>query len=166
MNVAEEATFRGEMYYTFKEFTGVIPTNYYDVIVNTGNNNLFIVGRNFTTTTDKMILEVYSSPTYTGGDPITILPYNGITPKLPPEASGVSEPTVTATGVLFDKFMFLGQPDNNVSRVGGSFRTNEVVRMVPPNTTFLLRFRNEGTVNMDGIAKYLFFERDPNIPLD
>lgn len=166
MGVVEEANFRGEMYYAFHEFTGIAIDGTVDIIINTGNKNLFIVGRSFVTTTDKMTLDVYLNPTYTGGTPITISPYNGISPVLPSAATGVHTPTVTATGALFDKFLFLGQPDNNVSRVAGSFRSNEVTRMVPPNTEFLLRFTNKGTVAMDGIAKYLFFERPIDVPLD
>ena len=47
---------------------------------------------------------------------------------------------------------------------GGAFRQDEALRMIPANTTFLIRFRNEGTIYMDAIVKYLFFERKAGRP--
>ncbi len=165
MGPVDEANFRGELYYTFHSFTGVATSGLLDIVVDVGIFNLFIVGRSFSVTTDRMELDVYVNPTTTGGTPIPIIPYNGITPVSPAKTTGVVSPTVTDVGTLFDKFLFLGSPDKKDDNVGGSFRSNDVLRMLPPNTKFLLRFRNEGEISMDGIVKYLFFERDPNIPL-
>lgn len=165
MGPVEEANFRGELYYTYYKFNGVSSGSYVDIAIEVGALNMFIVSRSFSVSTDRMELDVYAMPTYTGGTDLPITPYNSITPVSPAATTGVVNPAVTSTGTLFDQFLFLGSPDNNASRVAGSFRSNEVLRMIPPNTTFLLRFRNEGTVTMDGVVKYLFFERDPEIPL-
>jgi len=161
----EEANFKGELYYVRHRFTGVATGTHKDIVVSVGANNLFLAGRSFSQTTDRMELEVYVNPSFSGGTAIVPSAYNGITPVLPALTTAVSDPTVTDVGILFDEFLFLGDPNNKPNRVGGSFRTNDVLRMVPTNTNFLLRVHNEGTIAMDCLIKYLFFERNPTIPL-
>lgn len=167
MNVADEANFLGEMYYTRAKFSSVATSNEVKIAITVGSEkNLFIVDRSFSVTTDRMELEVYSMPSFTGGTAMSVLPYNSITPVLPAKVSAWLEPTVTDDGVLFDEFLMLGDPSNNANNVAGSFRSNDVFRMIPAGSTFLIKFKNEGTVPMDGIVKYLFFERDIDIPLN
>lgn len=164
MGVAEEANFLGEMYYSRSKFFGVSSGQYKDIIIEVGDKDVFIVGRSFSVSTDRLEIDVFVGPTFTGGAVIPIQPYNGITPVAPAKSLGWFDPVVTSSGTLFDEFLILGSPDNNSSRVGGAFRQDEALRIIPANTTFLIRFRNEGTIDMDAIVKYLFFERKAGRP--
>ncbi len=165
MGPIEEANFVGALYYARHKFTGIAVANYKDLAITVGAKNLFIAGRSFSQTTDRLDIDVYSTPTFTGGTALPVVPYNSITPILPSETTVVIDPTVTNVGTLFDEFIILGQPDNNADRVGGGFRSNAVLRMIPAGSTFLIRANNNGTVPMDGLFKYLFFERDVTEPL-
>lgn len=165
INPVDEANFNGELYYTYSRVSGIPASSYVDIEVRIGGKNLFVVGRDWTSTTDLLNVEVYVNPTLTPGTSIPITPYNAITPVLPSQSVGSINPIVTDTGTLFDEFMLVGSPNNNPARVGGSFRNDEVIRMVPAGTSFLLRFKNDGTVPMDGVFKYLFFEQDADIPV-
>lgn len=167
MSVSDEANFLGEMYYTRTKLVAVAVGSEVDVAIEVGpDKNLLIVDRSYSVTTDRMEIEVFAGPSFTGGTPMPVLPYNSITPVLPAETIAWLEPTVTDDGTLFDEFLMLGEPSNNARNVAGSFRSNDVFRMIPAGSSFLIKFKNQGTVPMDGIIKYLLFERDKEIPLN
>lgn len=158
----EEANLKGELYQLRSKFDGVAIGSSYDVAVSVGSKELFIAAREFVVTTDRLGVDVYVNPTYSGGTALIPTPYNGIITPVPTQVTIVKNPTISSVGVLFDEFLILGSPSNNQNNVAGKSDKDEVLRMIPVNTKFLFRFRNTGTVVMDGLIKYLYFEKFVN----
>lgn len=165
----EEANRQGRLFYFFYPFTSIPVNGNLDLIVEIENEVVVIVDREYTTTSNKVEVSSYISPTYTGGTSLSIVPYNSAVPPNGITAvTAKKDASVTATGQLFDYSLIIGDPGagNQVFGLpGGGFKTDILERYIQPNATFLIRFHNAGTTPMEGVIKFIWYEVPPTEPL-
>lgn len=132
-----------------------------DFVVVTGNLPVLIKNRFFQFTGSQIVTNIYRSPTYTGGTPITYYNLSDINPQ-----AGLSQiigsPTVTSVGTqIAPTATLLG----NVPQTGQAIVSNNVEnsiqgleRVLRPNTTYLFRTTNPTAASMLISSKSTWYE--------
>lgn len=132
-----------------------------DFIVLTGALPILVKARLFSFTGDEISTTIYQNPTYTGGTPTpyfnlsTINPVTGL-------ATILAAPTVTGVGTqrsptyrLLGNLPQTGQAVQTTDATGG---TPELERVLAPNSVFLFRTTNTGTVTSKFSSKNTWYE--------
>ena len=169
VNGTQEANRQGRLFYFIYQFSGILPGSNLDLVANLGNSILVLVDREYTTTSEKLELTSYVGTTYTGGTALPVVNYNSVvSPPVPTTTTPLLNPTISSLGQVFDYSLILGDPGAGnplFGLPGGGFKSDTLERYLPPDTDFLLRFTNSGTVPMDGVVKFIWYELPPDEPL-
>lgn len=132
-----------------------------DFIILTGDNPVLIKERLFTFTGDEISATVYRNPTYTGGTPVPYFNSSTINP-IAGAAVILGAPTVTAVGTqVSPTYRLLG----NLPQTGQAVLTTDAAgsspgleRVLAPNSVFLFRTTNSGSVTSKFSSKNTWYE--------
>lgn len=146
--------------------SGLPPLNQRKILFQTGAKQVIVKLRELHFSAEELRIELFQTPTgVTGGTPLTIHNYNGVSPVTTTVAAtkGV---TTTTNGTTFDAGdpeYFFGSP-NAPQRNPGSIPQGRE-RILPANSAFLVVISNTGTG--DARVQYFldFFEGSPDLPL-
>lgn len=133
-----------------------------DTIFLTGSKPVSLKGRKISYNGEGVTAEIYASPTYTGGSPVTYQNANNKNPAVG-ESQIIVGATITDEGTLaFSPIHSLG----NSGFFGGGSQVPgiESERILAPNTPYLLRL-----INLDGAAQQVashlsWYEGDLDLP--
>lgn len=132
-----------------------------DFVVVTGNLPVLIKNRFFQFTGAQIVTNIYRSPTYTGGTPITYYNLSDINPQV-----GLSQiigaPTVTNVGTqIAPTSNLLGNIPQTGQAIVASNVENSIAgleRVLRPNTTYLFRTTNPTAASMFISTKSTWYE--------
>lgn len=132
-----------------------------DFVLLTGAKPILIKERLFSFTGDEISATIYQNPTYTGGTPV---PYFNLSTINPVAGTAVilGSPTVTAVGTqISPTYRLLG----NIPQTGQAVQTTDAAgsspgleRVLAPNSVFLFRTTNSGTVISKFSSKNTWYE--------
>lgn len=132
-----------------------------EFILITGSKPLLVKSRVFSFTGDEISTVVYKNPTYTGGTPVPYYNLSDINPT-PGEAVLLGTPTVSNAGTQISPiYRLLGslpQGGQAVSVTEAEGSVPDLERVLAPNTTYLFRTTNTGTVTSKFSSKNTWYE--------
>lgn len=137
-----------------------------DFILLTGAKSVLIKGRMFSFTGDEISTTIYKNPTYTGG---TSVPYFNLSDINPVTglATLLGTPTVTSVGTAISPtYRLLGslpQGARAVSTTEAEGGVPELERVLAPNSVYLFRTTNTGTVTSTFSSKNTWYEGDLSV---
>lgn len=137
-----------------------------DFVVVTGSLPILVKARLFSFTGDEISTTVYQNPVYTGGTPTPYFNLSTINP-VPGLATILAAPTVTSVGTQRSPtYRLLGnlpQGGQAVQTTDASGGAPELERVLAPNSTFLFRTTNTGTVTSKFSSKNTWYEGDLSV---
>ena len=162
-NYTEANVKNGVQYEVAALSTTVAANGTIDTLFTTGSLPVIIKARQVDFNGTSARANVYRSPTFTGGTPVTYYNLNDISPV----AGTVvirSGGTVTSVGTEFGAPSFYIGTDGQANNKVGTYATLGNERILRPNTTYLLRLTNTSAAAMD-IATYLsWYEGGTDLP--
>lgn len=122
----------------------------------TGNKHIIIESRQITTNGDEITYQAFKGPTVTvDGTPVSVVNRNGKS-KIPSTVKVFKGPTVTDDGLGLPPVYMPGATGQGNSTVG-QFNQDGFVRILEPDTEYLIKVTNDGAANPAKIEIYLLW---------
>ena len=123
--------------------------------IQTGSNSVLFSVDTLVTDGDKISLQLFENATISGGTTINLINRNRVS-SLTCSATAVKNPTVTDEGSQIDE-LYAGGTYGPVSKGGTELEAILPFRLLP-NTTYLIKITNLGTVDTNVLVRFSMIE--------